>query len=127
MAKDYWSFQTFKNGYETVWTEYQEIVMRYIWDVGDEGAGSGKSWENTNLVLKERGRSISRASIIFFLNHMVDQGVLKFRDATGKGGHYRIYVPAFDETGFREYLAAKIISKLMLEFPDETKTVLEKM
>ena len=125
MGKQYWTFETFKNGLETVWTEYQVITMRYLWSIeGEEGAGSGKCWEHVNIVLEKRGRSISRASIIFFLNDMVDQGVLKFVERTGKGGHHRIYSPAFDETGFREYLARHVISKLIQEFPDETKKVI---
>ena len=126
MGKKYWTFETFENGLETVWKEYQVIVMRYLWalEEGEEGAGSGKSWEATNLVLKKRGRSISRASIIFFLNDMVDEGILNYRERTGKGGHHRIYSPALDETGFKEYLARHIISKLMKEFPDETKKVI---
>jgi len=102
--------------------------MQYLWALEEgEGAGSGKCWEATNLVLKESEKSISRASIIFFLNDMVDEGVLKYVERTGKGGHHRVYSPAFDETGFREYLAGKVISHLMQEFPDETRTVLGKM
>ncbi len=127
MDKRYWTFKTFETDLETVWKEYQVIVMRYIWKIGEEGAGSGKSWEATNLVLKESGKSISRASIIFFLNDMVDEGVLKFVERTGKGGHHRIYRPAFDEEAFKEFLAEKIIGHLMNEFPDETKKTLEKM
>jgi len=127
MGKKYWTFKTFETDLETVWKEYQVIVMSYLWKIGEEGAGSGKSWEATNLVLKESGKSISRASIIFFLNQMVDEGVLEYVERTGKGGHHRIYSPAFSETAFKEFLAGKILSHLMQEFPDETKTVLGKM
>ena len=75
MAKNYWSFKTFRDGLETVWKEYQVIVMRYLWalEEGEQGAGSGKVWEATNLVLMRKGKSISRASCIFFLNAMVDE------------------------------------------------------
>ena len=126
MGKNYWSFETFRDGLGTVWKEYQIIAMRHMWNVGDEGAGSGKTWEATNLVLKEKEQSISRASIIFFLNAMVDEGVLKYVERTGKGGHHRIYRPAFSETAFKEYLVKQIISKLIQEFPDATQTVLGK-
>jgi len=36
MGKPYW---TFENGLETVWKEYQVIVMRYLWalEEGEEG------------------------------------------------------------------------------------------
>ncbi|MCK4266029.1 MAG: hypothetical protein KAX31_02040 [Thermoplasmata archaeon] len=125
MGKKYWTFETFKGGLETCWKDYQVVCMRYLWGLDEgEGAGSGKAWIAVNKVLKKRKKSISRASIIFFMNDMVDEGVLKFIERTGKGGHHRVYSPAFDETGFREYLARKIIGKLMLEFPDETKKVI---
>lgn len=127
MAKKYWTFETFENDLETVWKEYQVIVMRYLWalEEGEQGAGSGKCWEATNLVLKESGKSISRASIIFFLNAMVDEGVLKYVERTGKGGHHRVYSPAFDETGFKEYLVNKIISTLFKVWPKATRKTIE--
>ncbi len=99
--------------------------MRYIWKIGEEGAGSGKCWEATNLVLKESGKSISRASIIFFLNDMVDEGVLKYVERTGKGGHHRVYSPVFDETGFKVHLAGKIISRLFEVWPEATREAIE--
>lgn len=74
----------------------QEISLRYVRSMEDEGVGSGKTWEVTNVRLGT-GKSISRASVIFFLNRRVDQGVLNYTTATGKGGHHRIYSPILDE------------------------------
>ena len=127
MGKKYWTFETFENGLETVWKEYQVVVMQYLWalEEDEEGAGSGKCWEHTNLVLKESEKSISRASIIFFLNDMVDEGVLKYFERTGKGGHHRVYSPAFDEAGFKEFLAGKIISRLFEVWPEATREAIE--
>ena len=70
------------------------------------------------------GRSISRASVIFFLNYMVDDGVLGFRDATGKGGHHRVYVIKLDEKGYRKYLLRTVIESMMWDFPEETREVI---
>ena len=36
-------------------------------------------------------QTISRASVINFLNDNVDEDILKFREETGKGGYHRIY------------------------------------
>jgi len=119
---NYWKFETFRDGLRTVWKEYQVEIMRYLWSLEEgKGAGSGKVWVAANEVLNKRDKSISRASCIFFLDNMVDQGVLAYIKETGKGGWHRIYSPVFDETGFREYLATKIIGKLMKEFSDETR------
>ena len=77
-------FNPVESGLQKTLREYEELALRYIWSMGEEGAGSGKTWIHVNRELGE-GKSISRASIIMYLNRMVDEGVLGFRDATGKG------------------------------------------
>ena len=57
---------------------------------------------------------------------MVDQGVLGYRDATGKGGHHRIYVPKLDENGYRKYLISTVIESMKRDFPEETMEVLRR-
>ena len=103
--------------------EYEELALRYLWSIGEEGSGSGKAWREVNEDLGAE-KTISRASVIFFLNRMVDQGVLGFRDATGKGGHHRIYYPLMDERGYKKYVLKTIIDSMMRDFPEETKETL---
>jgi len=105
--------------------EYEELALRHIWSVGEEGAASSSTWETVNMQLGT-GKSISRASVINALNRFVDQGVLGWRDATGKGGHHKVYYPLMDEKGFKKYVAKTIIKSMMRDFPEETKEVLEK-
>jgi predicted transcriptional regulator len=119
-------FDPAQSGLRKTLREYEEIALRYIWDVGDEGAGSGKAWMYVNEQLKG-GKSISRASVIFFLNRMVDEGVLGFRDATGKGGHHRIYVPNLDEEGYKKYIVETLFKSVAKDFPDATKEVLKEI
>jgi len=64
------------------------------------------------------------ASIIFFLNRIVDQGVLSWRDATSKGGHHRIYSPNLDEREYRKHVLRTVIKSMMEDFPEETLGVL---
>ena len=104
--------------------EYEELALRFIWEIGEEGAGSGITWSAVNERLGE-GKTISRASIILFLNRMVDQGVLSWRDATGKGGHKKIYHLRLDEMGYRKYLARTIVHSLMRDFPEEAREVID--
>ena len=113
-------FDPAQRGLRKTLREYEELALRYIWSVGEEGAGSGKTWSHVNERLGE-GKSISRASIIFFLNRMVEEGVLDFRDATGKGGHHRIYFPKLDEKGYKKYVASTLFESLMKDFPEATK------
>ena len=117
-------FNPAEKGLRKTLKEYEEIALRYIWSVGEEGAGSGKTWEHVNKELGE-GKSISRASVIFYLNRMVDEGVLGFRDATGKGGHHRIYITKLDESGYKKYIVRTLLESVMKDFPKETKEVLQ--
>jgi predicted transcriptional regulator len=106
--------------------EHEEIALRYIWSVGDRGAGSREVWEHTREKLGG-GRSISRASVIFYLNRMVDEGVLGWRDATGKGGHHRIYVTKLDEGGYKRYVVRTLLESVLRDFPEETREVLKSL
>ena len=103
--------------------EYEELALRYIWEKGEEGATSAPTWITVNERLGE-GKTISRASIIYFLNRMVDQGVLSWRGATVKGGHHRIYVTNLDEVEYRKYILRTVIKSMMTDFPEQTKEVL---
>lgn len=117
-------FNTEKTGLETLMRDYQVICMRYMWEVGDKGANSGKAWVHVSKVLLEQDKTISRASIIFFLNDMVDKGALDFISKSGKGGYHRVYFPLQDEKGFKEYAIQKILTKIAEEWPDEAEKVI---
>jgi hypothetical protein len=85
-------FDTGEDGFRTVVKEYQEMALRFVWSSGERGVSTKEAWLHVN---KELGgsESISRASIINFLNAMVDEGALSYIEITGKGGHRRIYSP----------------------------------
>ncbi len=117
-------FNPAETGLRKTIREYEEIALRYIWSVGDEGAGSGKTWIHVNEQLSE-GKSISRASIIGYLNRMVDEGVLGWRDATGKGGHHRIYITKLDERGYEKYIVRTLLESVAKDYPKETEEVLQ--
>jgi predicted transcriptional regulator len=116
-------FDPSKHGLRKTLKEYEEIGLRYVWSMGEEGVSSGKTWE----AVKERlgpDKSISRASVIFFLNRMVDQGVLDYTSATGKGGHHRVYFPVMDERGYKKFLLKTMVESMRRDFPEETKEAL---
>ena len=116
-------FDPSQPGLRKILREWEELALRYVWSEGDNGAASRPIWENVNTQLGE-GESISRASIIFFMNRLVDQDVLGFRDGTGKGGPHKIYHPLMDEEEYKKYLIKTMIESLMRDFPEETKEVL---
>jgi len=105
-------FDCEKKGLLTVFKPYQVEALKLVYE-NPEGYGSGKIWELCNERLPS---PISRASYIFFSNDMVDDKVFTFRDRTGKGGHHRIYTPAFPTLGeCLEYLRKKIIESVQSE------------
>jgi len=117
-------FDTGEDGLRTVVKEYQEVALRYLWRLDGEGASSRDVWVNVNKDLMGKS-TISRASIINFLNRIVDEGALNYTEITGKGGHRRIYSARYDEEGFKQYVATKVISKLLETWPEATRTAIE--
>lgn len=106
--------------------DYQEVALKYLWRIDGKGASSRDVWMQVNEDL-EGIKTISRASIINFLNSMVDEGVLNYTEITGKGGHRRIYSAKYDEAGFKEYIAKVVLKNLLQDFPEETKKVLSEV
>ena len=111
-------------GLAMVLKDYQEVALRYLWRLDGDGASSRDVWVQVNDDLMGK-RTISRASIINFLNSMVDEGVLNYTEITGKGGHRRIYVAKHDESGFKEFVAKKIMSKLLETWPEDTRDAIK--
>jgi len=114
-------YDTAESGLRAVLKDYQELALRAIWAT-PEGLGSRAVWDRVNAELKPN--TISRASIINFLESMRRMGVLKGDEETGKGGHRWIYKPAMNEAEFKQFIARTLISSLMRDFPEETKEAL---
>jgi uncharacterized protein YwbE len=74
-------YDSSEKGLRAVLKYYQEIALRVIW-ASPEGLGSKAVWDRVNAELKPN--TISRASIINFLEAMREAGVLKGDEKTGK-------------------------------------------
>ncbi len=104
-----------QTGLGLVFKDYQELVMKNLWETGT-GQSSRDAWVKANKGMrdnKDTRVSISRASIINFMNRMVDEGVLGYHEITGKGGHRRIYKAKTDEKGFWAYVTQLANEKLV--------------
>ena len=113
-------FNLEKKGLKTVLKPYQADIMRYIWEMGETDS------RHAHEHLQETDNGMSRASVIFFLNDMVDEGFLTFREETGKGGYHRIWIPAPDvkcERDFKETVARRILEKLRSDFGVEAEVL----
>ena len=120
------TFDPAGEGLAKVLRDYQIEALRIVWTKGDEGAISKEVWLHVNKVLLGI-RTISRASIINFLNAMVDEGVLNYENETCKGGTRRIYTPKLDERGFKKHIANTVLKSLIKDFPEETKETLREL
>ena len=118
------TIDTSNEGLAMVLKDYQEVALYYLWRLDGEGASSRDVWMQVNEDLQGK-RTISRASIINFLNSMVDEGVLNYTETTGKGGHRRIYSAKYNEAEFKEYVAKVVLNNLLRDFPEETRRALK--
>ena len=113
-----------KSGFEKVLRDYQITALRMVWDNAETGATSREVYLHVNEAL-EGVKTVSRASIINFLNRMCDEGVLTYEEETCKGGMRRKYSPGLDEEGFKRHIAKTVLESLMKDFPEQTKEALK--
>jgi hypothetical protein len=109
-------------GLHTHLKPYEATALNEIWNA-QEPIGSGKVWR----ILDDKGiktapdarNTVSRASVILFLNSMVDDGVLNWKDGTGKGGHHRLYFPKVSREEYPKYVVEQVVEGLMRTFPED--------
>ena len=115
-----------KKGLAMVLTDYQELALRHVWSNPDKGADTRGTHTAVNKSLAPKG-TISRASIINFLNSMAEQGILRYVEKSTKGGMKRIYYPRLDEEGFKHLISKTIITNLLRDFPEETRKAIREL
>jgi predicted transcriptional regulator len=116
-------YNTNEKGLQAVLKDWMEVALRVIWE-SPVGLNSRAVWIRVNEEIKPM--TISRASIIFFLNDMVEMGVLRGDKRTGKGGYQGIYSPALNESEYKIYIVSTVIDHLMKNYPFETAKVIGK-
>ncbi len=120
MVKSF-NYDLSEKGLRAILRDYQEEALRVLWE-SKVPLTTKEVWEKVNA---RRSEPISRASIIFFLEDMMNAGVLKGDDRTGKGGHYYAYSPCMDEAEFKRFIALEVLGSLMKQFPEETESALK--
>jgi hypothetical protein len=109
-------FDTSERGLLTLFKPYQAALLEHIWELnnsGRVGVTSGQAHE----FQKDHPDSKSRASVIFFLNDMVEEGVMEYEERTGKGGYHRVYYPKMNREQFARHVVETITDKLDEVFP----------
>ena len=108
---------TQKPGLYALFKPYKAALLKQLYfhtnHLRDDGKGSGYLWtwleENAE---KLGGEKRSRASEINALNDLVDKGILKYKTATGKGGHHRLYSVKLSPGDFEQYVTHIILDKM---------------
>jgi Fe2+ or Zn2+ uptake regulation protein len=93
-----------ETGLEMFFKPYMVKSLDILWR-NNKHLSSREIWEMVNEELEE---TISRASVINFLNAAVDLGLLDFKEITGKGGYRRIYKPRLSKPDTSEYLSNNV-------------------
>ena len=99
-------------GLDMLFKDYEEILVRYLWKEGVEPTGSGVLWKITSTELSMKGKTISRASVIFAANRFVEVGIWDYSTVTGKGGHSRRYFAKMTEKEMLRALIATANEKM---------------
>ena len=113
-----------QKGLMAVLRDYEEIALRILWE-SSEGLNSRSVHERVNKKLSPN--SISRASIINYLEDLREMGVLHGEEKSGKGGYHWVYKPAMDESGFKKYIVETLLGNLKRDFPEETKKAISQI
>ncbi|MGD0805689.1 MAG: BlaI/MecI/CopY family transcriptional regulator [Candidatus Bathyarchaeia archaeon] len=102
-----WRYDSSKQGLETVFFDYEVEELKYLWGKGAENASS----REVNDHVKGKTQ-ISRASVINSLNRMVEDGIMKYTEVSGKGGYRRLYTPVFDEAQMKKHIAEELVQSI---------------
>ena len=104
-------FDTSKEGLYTLFKPYQVELLEHIWELNEEER-TGINSANAHAYILTTQEKRSRASVIFFLNDLVDDGIMDYEEKTGKGGHQKVYFPTMRRDEFAAYATGVITSKL---------------
>ena len=112
-------FDTSKRGLQTLFKPYQVALLVHIWESNIEERTSISSGQAYRFLQQtsESDLMVSRASVIVFLNKMVEEGVLEYEEKTGKGGIHRVYFPKMNRDQFAQHVIEAITRKLAEIFP----------
>jgi Fe2+ or Zn2+ uptake regulation protein len=95
-------------GMKMFFKSYQIAVLDVLFDNPD-GLNSRQVWQKTNEAIPN---TISRASIINFLNSLVDLEVLEYKEVSGKGGYQRIYWYQYTKKDLAKFLYNEVTNAL---------------
>jgi len=113
---------TKKKGLEAIFKPWQGPIVMELFERELISAEAHKFCVEHNLGATGKGeeRPISRASVINFLNSLVDLRILDYYEETAKGGLRRIYKMNLTREEFAHKIIGLFVSTLREAFPEES-------
>jgi predicted transcriptional regulator len=109
-------FDTSEKELLTLFKPYQAALLEHIWELNSEGRVSVTSRQAYEFQ-RDHPDSKSRASVIFFLNEIVEEGVLMCEEESERGGYHRVHYPKMNREQFAQHVVETITDKLNEVFP----------
>ena len=103
-----WKLDAGQEGHRILFRDYQKAIVDLLAGNPEMFWATSEVWES----IKRKGIKISRASVIFFLNFLVRDGLAEFKDATSKGGHHKLYRIPVSSAEVKKHIAIKVIEGL---------------
>lgn len=118
--------RTDKSGLMAVFKAWQVPLIEQLLE--GQPMNSREAWqfleENDVKTGKKEYGTVSRASVINFLNDLVDQGLLDYTVESGRGGFHRIYEMILTREAFAYKVMGAFVEKLREVFPTESRAYL---
>jgi predicted transcriptional regulator len=105
-----------QTGLRMYYLDYQIEVLKQLWN-NPEGLTSLALHKKVNAYYKGK-KTISRASIIIFLNDLTDMNYVRGEKEKRRRGYAIRYKIIYTEDEFKQHLIDKTIKKLHEQFPD---------
>jgi len=112
---------TEKKGIVAIFKPWQTALIKELFKRKLTSGAAHKFLEEKDIRATKKGHgTLSRASAIFFMNDMVDLGLLSYTTKTGKGGHHRIYEMVLTKEEFAHKIISLFVNSILKAFPKES-------
>lgn len=109
-------FDLNQTGLRRLFSAWQVETMEGLWEHRKPMTSSDMYYylkqQGVRTVRGKHG-TVSRASVIIFLNELVDEGIATYTERTGKGGYHKVYSLAEavkTREAFKRYITDKIFA-----------------
>jgi len=113
-----------KKSLSMFYKKWEIEVLNCLWFNIQTPQGSSDIWK---YLSKKTAIKIGRASVFQFLEQLTEEKKVIAHPTTGKGGRYYLYTISLSKTKFTEKIVRLFMEKLLMEFPEETKSILNKI